>query len=323
MNMNQQNFLQKINEKSNNINEFTNNNFLIEKLQNDIINLKKESKQFETRANILEGENNVLQKLMYDKEQLIAKYQKYYLDAKTRMVLLLEENKKLIKDNKKLKDKLEIINKEKDIDKNTYKNEIELNKKEFNNELDKIKHFYTTQLLEKNHIISELEIIKRNLENKLIHSSSYNKQIRETINKKNIKSEKNIENNEFNKLSNQNQLSHSQNIINYNNRIPYSANKRNNTKHNKINLTNRFTSYSELKTNSKNYNLKNIDSYYKSKLFKNNIKNENNNHSNNYSRNNKFNDFINEIKQKHLSPENIDNKNKVLEKFDNFLLEFE
>ena len=60
--------------------------------------------------------------------------------------------------------------------------------------------------------------------------------------------------------------------------------------------------------------MKNIDSYYKLKLFKNNIKNETNNHSNNYSRNNKFNDFINEIKQKHFSPENIDNKNKVLEK---------
>ena len=213
MNMNQQNFLQKINEKSNNINEFTNNNFLIEKLQNDIINLKKESKQFETRANILEGENNVLQKLMYDKEQLIAKYQKYYLDAKTRMVLLLEENKKLIKDNKKLKDKIEIINKEKDLDKNTYINEIEINKKEFNNELDKLKHFYTTQLLEKNQIISELEKIKSNIENKLIHSSSYNKQIREMIKNKNIKSEKNIDNKELNKNLNQNPLTHSQNII--------------------------------------------------------------------------------------------------------------
>ena len=319
-----QHYIKNIYEKSNIENEINNNNFLIEKLQNDIINLKKESKQFETRANILEGENNVLKKLIFDKEQLIAKYQKYYLDAKTRMVLLLEENKKLIKDNKKLKDKIEIINKEKDLDKNTYINEIEINKKEFNNELDKLKHFYTTQLLEKNQIISELEKIKSNIENKLIHSSSYNKQIREMIKNKNIKSEKNIDNKELNKNLNQNPLTHSQNIItNYNNRITYSATKRNNTKHNKINLNNRFLSYSELKTNSKNDNLKNIDSYYKLKLFKNNIKNESNNHSNNYSHNNKFTDFINEIKQKHLSPQNIDNKNKVLEKFDNFLLEFE
>ena len=144
------------------------------------------------------------------------------------------------------------------------------------------------------------------------------------IKNKNIKSEKNIDNKELNKNLNQNPLTHSQNIItNYNNRITYSATKRNNTKHNKINLNNRFLSYSELKTNSKNDNLKNIDSYYKLKLFKNNIKNESNNHSNNYSHNNKFTDFINEIKQKHLSPQNIDNKNKVLEKFDNFLLEFE
>ena len=319
-----QHYIKNIYEKSNIENEINNNNFLIEKLQNDIINLKKESKQFETRANILEGENNVLKKLIFDKEQLIAKYQKYYLDAKTRMVLLLEENKKLIKDNKKLKDKIEIINKEKDLDKNTYINEIEINKKEFNNELDKLKHFYTTQLLEKNQIISELEKIKSNIENKLIHSSSYNKQIREMIKNKNIKSEKNIDNKELNKNLNQNPLTHSQNIItNYNNRITYSATKRNNTKHNKINLNNRFLSYSELKTNSKNDNLKNIDSYYKLKLFKNNIKNESNNYSNNYSHNNKFTDFINEIKQKHLSPQNIDNKNKVLEKFDNFLLEFE
>ena len=319
-----QHYIKNIYEKSNIENEINNNNFLIEKLQNDIINLKKESKQFETRANILEGENNVLKKLIFDKEQLIAKYQKYYLDAKTRMVFLLEENKKLIKDNKKLKDKIEIINKEKDLDKNTYINEIEINKKEFNNELDKLKHFYTTQLLEKNQIISELEKIKSNIENKLIHSSSYNKQIREMIKNKNIKSEKNIDNKELNKNLNQNPLTHSQNIItNYNNRIAYSATKRNNTKHNKINLNNRFLSYSELKTNSKNDNLKNIDSYYKLKLFKNNIKNESNNYSNNYSHNNKFTDFINEIKQKHLSPQNIDNKNKVLEKFDNFLLEFE
>ena len=319
-----QHYIKNIYEKSNIENEINNNNFLIEKLQNDIINLKKESKQFETRANILEGENNVLKKLIFDKEQLIAKYQKYYLDAKTRMVFLLEENKKLIKDNKKLKDKIEIINKEKDLDKNTYINEIEINKKEFNNELDKLKHFYTTQLLEKNQIISELEKIKSNIENKLIHSSSYNKQIREMIKNKNIKSEKNIDNKELNKNLNQNPLTHSQNIItNYNNRITYSATKRNNTKHNKINLNNRFLSYSELKTNSKNDNLKNIDSYYKLKLFKNNIKNESNNYSNNYSHNNKFTDFINEIKQKHLSPQNIDNKNKVLEKFDNFLLEFE
>ena len=98
-------------EKGNNISENKNGDSLIERLQNEILNLKKKNKQIENKASVLEGENNIFRKITYEKDQLILKFQKVYLKAKTRIVVLLEENKKLIKEVKTLKEKIEIFRK--------------------------------------------------------------------------------------------------------------------------------------------------------------------------------------------------------------------
>ena len=92
-----------------NKNEEINNNKNIkyEKLENENIELTNLIKQLENKTNILTRENTLLKQMIHEKEQLLSKFQKYYLDAKTKLVYLLDENKKLLKEHKKMKEELE------------------------------------------------------------------------------------------------------------------------------------------------------------------------------------------------------------------------
>jgi hypothetical protein len=293
-------------EKGNNISENKNGDSLIERLQNEILNLKKKNKQIENKASVLEGENNIFRKITYEKDQLILKFQKVYLKAKTRIVVLLEENKKLIKEVKTLKEKIEIFRKERKIEKYNLKKEKEEKVDEYKTKIDKMQKYYGTQITEKDKIISDLENLKNDIENKLIISNIYNNRRNDKFSQQYLF----LENNEESEINNNYNI-RPITSLNRNIKTPNLINK-NKSKINKINLNKKYLNYSEIKTNK----TINFDSNNRLMLINNNTNINNILKSSNYFQHNKLSEYLNQCRQKYLSSEHFKNKKTIAEKND-------
>ena len=293
-------------EKGNNISENKNGDSLIERLQNEILNLKKKNKQIENKASVLEGENNIFRKITYEKDQLILKFQKVYLKAKTRIVVLLEENKKLIKEVKTLKEKIEIFRKERKIEKYNLKKEIEEKVDQYKTKIDKMQKYYGTQITEKDKIISDLENLKNDIENKLIISNIYNNRRNDKFSQQYLF----LENNEESEINNNFNI-RPITSLNRNIKTPNLINK-NKSKINKINLNKKYLNYSEIKTNK----TINFDSNNRLKLINNNTNINNTLKSSNYFQHKKLSEYLNQCRQKYLSSEHFENKKTIAEKND-------
>lgn len=293
-------------EKGNNISENKNGDSLIERLQNEILNLKKKNKQIENKASVLEGENNIFRKITYEKDQLILKFQKVYLKAKTRIVVLLEENKKLIKEVKTLKEKIEIFRKERKIEKYNLKKEKEEKEDEYKTKIDKMQKYYGTQITEKDKIISDLENLKNDIENKLIISNIYNNRRNDKFSQQYLF----LENNEESEINNNFNI-RPITSLNRNIKTPNLINK-NKSKINKINLNKKYLNYSEIKTNK----TINFDSNNRLMLINNNTNINNILKSSNYFQHNKLSEYLNQCRQKYLSSEHFKNKKTIAEKND-------
>ena len=292
-------------EKGNNISENKNGDSLIERLQNEILNLKKKNKQIENKASVLEGENNIFRKITYEKDQLILKFQKVYLKAKTRIVVLLEENKKLIKEVKTLKEKIEIFRKERKIEKYNLKKEIEEKVDQYKTKIDKMQKYYGAQIIEKDKIISDLENLKNDIENKLIISNIYNNRRNDKFSQQYLFLENNVES----EINNNYNISP---ITSFNRNKTPNLIKKNKSKINKINLNKKYLNYSEIKTNK----TINFDSNNRLKLINNNTNINNTLKSSNYFQHKKLSEYLNQCRQKYLSSEHFENKKTIAEKND-------
>ena len=292
-------------EKGNNISKNKNGDSLIERLQNEILNLKKKNKQIENKASVLEGENNIFRKITYEKDQLILKFQKVYLKAKTRIVVLLEENKKLIKEVKTLKEKIEIFRKERKIEKYNLKKEIEEKVDQYKTKIDKMQKYYGAQIIEKDKIISDLENLKNDIENKLIISNIYNNRRNDKFSQQYLFLENNVES----EINNNYNISP---ITSFNQNKTPNLIKKNKSKINKINLNKKYLNYSEIKTNK----TINFDSNNRLKLINNNTNINNTLKSSNYFQHKKLSEYLNQCRQKYLSSEHFENKKTIAEKND-------
>ena len=276
------------------------------KIENENIELKNIIKQLENKNNILQGEITALRQMIHEKEQLISKFQKYYLDAKTKLIFLLEENKKYLNENNKLKKELENNEIERKVEKKTQIKEMKDKVNNLKNEITRINTYYGTQLIEKNEKIKNLEDNNTKLEGQLIQTMSLNLIGESTIN---------------------NQLN-DRNINTENNRTQcFSANKKlnNNIKYKRINNTNDFNSYSGKKNNDRIFTT-NLDSSYYLKLMKNKNRYERNNKGifNNQTQRGKYiTEYMTDFREKVFSPQPIEDKKRINDKFQKLISKFE
>ncbi len=237
---------------------------------------------------------------------MILKFQKVYLKTKTRIVVLSEENKKLMKEVKTLKEKIELFKKERKIEKNILKKEIEQKVDEYKTEIEKMQKYYGAQIIEKDKIISDLENLKNDIENKLIISNIYNNRRNDKFSQQYLFLDNNVEseiNNNYNlsPITSLNRTIKTPNLIN-----------KNKSKINKINLNKKYLNYSEIKTNK----TINFDSNNRLMLINNNNNANNIIKSSNYFQHNKLSEYLNQCRQKYLSPEHFENKKIFAEKND-------
>ena len=292
------------------------------KNENDNFELKNIIKQLENKNNILQGEITALRQVIHEKEQLISKFQKYYLDAKTKLIFLLEENKKYLNENNKLKKELENNEIERKVEKKTQIKEMKDKVNNLKNEITRINTYYGTQLIEKNEKIKNLEDNNTKLEGQLIQTMSLNLIGESTIN--NPLNDRNI--NTENNLFNPNPVN--QNIFNdYNRTQCFSANKKgnNNMKYKRINNINDFNSYTDKKSNERSYK-SNLDSSYYLKLMKNKNRYERNNKGvfNNQTERGKYiTEFMTDFREKVFSPQPIEDKKRINDKFQKLISKFE
>ena len=291
------------------------------KNENDNFELKNIIKQLENKNNILQGEITALRQVIHEKEQLISKFQKYYLDAKTKLVFLLEENKKYLSENNKLKKELENTEIERKVEKKIQIKEMKDKVNHLKNEITKINTYYGTQLIEKNEKIKNLEDNNTKLEGQLIQTMSLNligeSTLNNQLNNRNINTESN--------LFNPNPVN--QNILNdYNRTQCFSANKKgNNIKYKRINNTNEFNNYSDKKINERSYKT-NLDSSYYLKLMKNKNRYERNNKGifNNQTQRGKYiTEYMTDFREKVFSPQPIEDKKRINDKFQKLISKFE
>ena len=291
------------------------------KNENDNFELKNIIKQLENKNNILQGEITALRQVIHEKEQLISKFQKYYLDAKTKLVFLLEENKKYLSENNKLKKELENTEIERKVEKKIQIKEMKDKVNHLKNEITKINTYYGTQLIEKNEKIKNLEDNNTKLEGQLIQTMSLNligeSTLNNQLNNRNINTESN--------LFNPNPVN--QNILNdYNRTQCFSANKKgNNIKYKRINNTNEFNNYSDKKINERSYKT-NLDSSYYLKLMKNKNRYERNNKviiNNQTQRGNYISKYMTDFREKVFSPQPIEDKKRINDKFQKLISKFE
>ena len=292
------------------------------KKENENNELKNIIKQLENKNNILQGEITALKQIIHEKEQLISKFQKYYLDAKTKLIFLLEENKKYLNENNKLKKELENTEIERKVEKKTQIKEMKDKVNHLKNEITRINTYYGTQLIEKNEKIKNLEDNNTKLEGQLIQTMSLNLIGESTLNNQLNNRNINTENNLFNP----NPVN--QNIFNdYNRTQCFSANKKvnNNIKYKRINNTNDFNSYSGKKNNDRIFTT-NLDSSYYLKLMKNKNRYERNNKGvfNNQTERGKYiTEFMTDFREKVFSPQPIEDKKRINDKFQKLISKFE
>ena len=292
------------------------------KNENDNFELKNIIKQLENKNNILQGEITALRQVIHEKEQLISKFQKYYLDAKTKLVFLLEENKKYLSENNKLKKELENTEIERKVEKKIQIKEMKDKVNHLKNEITKINTYYGTQLIEKNEKIKNLEDNNTKLEGQLIQTMSLNLIGESTLNNQLNNRNINTENNLFNP----NPVN--QNIFNdYNRTQCFSANKKgnNNMKYKRINNINDFNSYTDKKSNERSYK-SNLDSSYYLKLMKNKNRYERNNKviiNNQTQRGNYITKYMTDFREKVFSPQPIEDKKRINDKFQKLISKFE
>ena len=292
------------------------------KKENENNELKNIIKQLENKNNILQGEITALKQIIHEKEQLISKFQKYYLDAKTKLVFLLEENKKYLSENNKLKKELENTEIERKVEKKTQIKEMKDKVNHLKNEITRINTYYGTQLIEKNEKIKNLEDNNTKLEGQLIQTMSLNLIGESTLNNQLNNRNINTENNLFNP----NPVN--QNIFNdYNRTQCFSANKKgnNNMKYKRINNINDFNSYTDKKSNERSYK-SNLDSSYYLKLMKNKNRYERNNKGvfNNQTERGKYiTEFMTDFREKVFSPQPIEDKKRINDKFQKLISKFE
>ena len=292
------------------------------KKENENNELKNIIKQLENKNNILQGEITALRQMIHEKEQLISKFQKYYLDAKTKLIFLLEENKKYLNENNKLKKELENNEIERKVEKKTQIKEMKDKVNNLKNEITRINTYYGTQLIEKNEKIKNLEDNNTKLEGQLIQTMSLNLIGESTLNNQLNNRNINTENNLFNP----NPVN--QNIFNdYNRTQCFSANKKgnNNMKYKRINNINDFNSYTDKKSNERSYK-SNLDSSYYLKLMKNKNRYERNNKGifNNQTERGKYiTEFMTDFREKVFSPQPIEDKKRINDKFQKLISKFE
>jgi regulator of replication initiation timing len=292
------------------------------KKENENNELKNIIKQLENKNNILQGEITALKQIIHEKEQLISKFQKYYLDAKTKLIFLLEENKKYLSENNKLKKELENTEIERKVEKKTQIKEMKDKVNHLKNEITRINTYYGTQLIEKNEKIKNLEDNNTKLEGQLIQTMSLNLIGESTLNNQLNNRNINTENNLFNP----NPVN--QNIFNdYNRTQCFSANKKgnNNMKYKRINNINDFNSYTDKKSNERSYK-SNLDSSYYLKLMKNKNRYERNNKGvfNNQTERGKYiTEFMTDFREKVFSPQPIEDKKRINDKFQKLISKFE
>ena len=292
------------------------------KKENENNELKNIIKQLENKNNILQGEITALKQIIHEKEQLISKFQKYYLDAKTKLIFLLEENKKYLNENNKLKKELENNEIERKVEKKIQIKEMKDKVNHLKNEITRINTYYGTQLIEKNEKIKNLEDNNTKLEGQLIQTMSLNLIGESTLNNQLNNRNINTENNLFNP----NPVN--QNIFNdYNRTQCFSANKKgnNNMKYKRINNINDFNSYTDKKSNERSYK-SNLDSSYYLKLMKNKNRYERNNKGvfNNQTERGKYiTEFMTDFREKVFSPQPIEDKKRINDKFQKLISKFE
>ncbi len=189
------------------------------------------------------------------------------------------------------------------------------------NEITKINTYYGTQLIEKNEKIKNLEDNNTKLEGQLIQTMSLNligeSTLNNQLNNRNINTESN--------LFNPNPVN--QNILNdYNRTQCFSANKKgNNIKYKRINNTNEFNNYSDKKINERSYKT-NLDSSYYLKLMKNKNRYERNNKGifNNQTQRGKYiTEYMTDFREKVFSPQPIEDKKRINDKFQKLISKFE
>ena len=292
-----------------------NKNIKYEKLENENIELTNLIKQLENKTNILTRENTLLKQMIHEKEELLSKFQKYYLDAKTKLVYLLDENKKLIKEHKKMKEELENRKIERKVEEKSKIKEMNEKVNTLKKEITRINTYYGTQLIEKNAKIKNLEDNNTKLEGQLIQTISFNLIGENPINSQ-LNNNLDLNDNLYNSTVNQN-------IFNDYNKVQcLSATKKksNRYKFYRNNNTQDFNSYSE-KKNVSDKNLNGDNSYYL-KLYKNRNRNERNFLAQTY-RGNYISEYNNQIREKMFSPQPIEDKKRINDKFQKLISKFE
>lgn len=143
---------------------FNENDYIIEEVNDDDNNqihnshrVSNVSEQYKRIINQLSNENNMLKSILEEKMKIIEIFQKVTIEAKDKIDLLINENKKLIDENNRFKENMKLIEKEKkeELKNLNFKLQNELNL--LKEELNTIQNYYNNQLKKKENYINNLK----------------------------------------------------------------------------------------------------------------------------------------------------------------------
>jgi hypothetical protein len=143
---------------------FNENDYIIEEVNDDDNNqihnshrTSNVSEQYKRIINQLSNENNMLKSILEEKMKIIEIFQKVTIEAKDKIDLLINENKKLIDENNRFKENIKLIEKEKkeELKNLNFKLQNELNL--LKEELNTIQNYYNNQLKKKENYINNLK----------------------------------------------------------------------------------------------------------------------------------------------------------------------
>ena len=132
-------------------------------IENNII-FQNMVQQYGQMINNLRNENTILKYNLNEQIQLINHFQKISIEAQEKIDKLINVNKKILKENEEMKEKIKKINNEK---KNNKKKESLKIKDDINSIKEEINHvhnFYSNQLIEKENCLNNLKTNYNTLE---------------------------------------------------------------------------------------------------------------------------------------------------------------
>ena len=132
-------------------------------IENNII-FQNMVQQYGQMINNLRNENTMLKYNLNEKLQLINHFQKISIEAQEKIDKLINVNKKILKENEEMKEKIKKINNEKKNNKKKESLKIKDDINSIKDELNHVHNFYSNQLIEKENCLNNLKTNYNTLE---------------------------------------------------------------------------------------------------------------------------------------------------------------